>query len=72
VVLRILYTPSVVPVALAFIFTGLFLGSLAEEGIVKSKELSFIENPRAGFASVLALVFALVLALTTGFVYTQK
>lgn len=71
-VFMVFYIPSVVPTVLAFVLTGLFLGSLHEAGVIKTKTLSFIESPRAGFASVIALVFLLVLALTTGYVYTQK
>lgn len=71
-IFMIFYIPSVVPVVLAFVLTGIFLGSLTEAGVIKTKELSFIESPRAGFASVIALVFLLVLALVTGYVYTQK
>lgn len=68
----VIYVPSVVPVVLAFVFTGIFVGSLIEEGVVKTKKIVFIENPRVGFVSVLTLVFLLVLALVTGYVYTQR
>ncbi len=71
-IFTVFYIPSVVPVVLAFVLTGIFLGSLTEAGVIKTKELSFIDSPRAGFASVITLVFLLVLALATGYVYTQK
>lgn len=67
-----IYVPSVVPVVLAFIFTGIFVGSLIEEGVAKTKQFVFVENPRAGFVSVLVLVFLLVLSVVTGYVYTQR
>jgi tetratricopeptide (TPR) repeat protein len=67
-----LYVPSAVPTVLTFVFTGIFLGALAEAGIMKTKDMIFVENPRAGFATVLGLVFALVLSVVTGYVYTSK
>ncbi len=67
-----IYIPSVVPVVLAFVFTGIFVGSLIEEGLVQTRQFVFVQNPRAGFVSVLVLVFLLVLSLVTGYVYTQR
>lgn len=67
-----LYVPSIVPVFLCFIFTGIFFGSLAQAGLLKTKEFVFVDNPRAGFATMLILVFVLVLSVVTLYVYTSK
>jgi tetratricopeptide (TPR) repeat protein len=56
---QILYTPGPVLLALAFVFTGLFVASLSlREGLVSEWMISFIDTPRIGFLAVLILTIA--------------
>lgn len=58
-VAAIFYTPGPVLLALAFIFTGLFVASLRlREGLVSEWAISFVETPRLGFLAVLMLTIA--------------
>ncbi len=60
----LVYNPSVVLVALMFIFLGLFLSNLKHAGLIKFKEIQINQNPRISFAYILTLVLLLI-----GFVY---
>jgi tetratricopeptide (TPR) repeat protein len=48
-VMAILYTVSLVPFALAFIFTGLFLASLSLGGNLRERVISFTDEPGTRF-----------------------
>lgn len=67
-----LYVPSMTIFALAFIFTGFFLAALVAEGTVPVKTVSFIDDPRAGFVSVLVLILLLVGSVTLGYAVVQR
>jgi tetratricopeptide (TPR) repeat protein len=56
----IFYTPSVVILTLTFLFTGVFIASLYNERLLKPKTISFIDEPRVSFVSVLLLTALLV------------
>lgn len=71
-VFSFLYVPSTTIFALAFLFTGLFLAALLSEGTVPLKTLSFIDDPRAGFVSVLVLILLLIGSVTLGYVALQR
>lgn len=71
-VFTVVYIPSLTLVALAFLFTGLFLASLLSDRALPRKTISFVNDPRAGFVSVLALILLLIGAVTLGYSLTQK
>lgn len=58
--LSIVYVPSVVLVAFAFLFTGLFLASLKLSGEFREKRIVFENNPRLGFVLILTLTVILI------------
>ncbi|MAF59224.1 hypothetical protein CL631_00015 [bacterium] len=64
-VFSIFYLPNIVVIALAFVFTGLFIASLRSTPLYKIREVSFAENPRLGFVSVLALTLLLLASIGT-------
>ncbi len=68
----IIYTPSLPLVALAYFFSGLFVASLVEAGVIKIKTLSFIDNPQKSFISVLALVLLLIGAVSSFYLFAEK
>lgn len=69
---NIFYTPGVSILVLTFFFTGLFIASLAEGGFVRMKTVSFADNPRKGFVSVLVLVLFLIGAASASYLLIQK
>ncbi|MSR78774.1 MAG: tetratricopeptide repeat protein [Candidatus Taylorbacteria bacterium] len=71
-IINIFYLPSLSVVTLTFFFTGLFIASLYQGGLVKSINISFIDDPRKGFVSVLVLILLLTGSITVGYSFTEK
>lgn len=71
-IFSLFYVPSVTIFALTFLFTGLFIAALAAEGLVSAKTISFVDDPRAGFVSVLVLILLLIGSVTLCYLLTQK
>lgn len=71
-VFSIFYVPSVVIFSLTFLFTGLFIAALAAAGLMPARTLSFSDDPRAGFVSVLLLILLLIGSVTLGFFLTER
>lgn len=71
-VFALFYVPSYMILALAFLLTGVFLASLARAGVVKNYDMSFLEDPRAGFISVFALITLFVGTVTGGALLTKR
>lgn len=71
-IFSIIYIPSVTIFALTFLFTGLFIASLLAERFVPTAVISFTDNPRTGFVSVLALVLLLIGSVSLGYFFLQK
>jgi tetratricopeptide (TPR) repeat protein len=70
--MMILYTPSVVIAAFAFVFTGIFVATLRfHEPSMGTLYVSMQDNPRAGFVSVLGLTMLLILSLVAAFTVGQ-
>lgn len=57
-VAEIFYTPGPVMLALAFLFTALFVASLRLRDSSMEKVISFVETPKLGFLAVLFLTIA--------------
>ena len=66
-IITIFYTPGVFVTGLAFFFTGIFIASLRQQGIVKDYVFSYIKDPRIGFVAVLASIFFLIGAVSGGY-----
>lgn len=71
-VFSVVYVPSFTLLALAFLFTGVFLASLFSLRVLPRKMISFTADPRAGFISVLVLILLLISGVTLGYLLTQK
>ncbi len=71
-VMAIIFTPSFVNFALAFLFTGAFVASLSVEGMAKRTVVSIADNPRLGFGAVMGTIFLLLVTLSVGYVTFQK
>lgn len=66
-IFAIFYIPSLAIFSLTFIFTGLFISSLAILHKAPLKTISFASDPRAGFVSVLVLILLLIGSVTLGY-----
>lgn len=71
-IINIFYIPSLPVVGLTFFFTGLFIASLYQSNMVKPKIISFIENPKNVFVSVLCLIMLLIGTVAAGYYFTEK
>lgn len=71
-VIAVLYVPNIAVLIFAFLLTGVFVGSLAEGKYVANYRLSFLEDPRVGFVSMLLLILLIMSSLAGGYVMFQK
>jgi len=67
-----LYVPSRTVLALAFIFTGLFVASARSAGIVETREINFSSKAVHNFAAVLLVIVLGVGAAGLALVVTQR
>ncbi|HSW57266.1 MAG TPA: tetratricopeptide repeat protein, partial [Dehalococcoidales bacterium] len=71
-VMLFLYTPNIVVLALAFIFTGLFTATLVSQGITGLWKVNIFSNPKTNFLSVLSIVILLILSIAGGYFVWEK
>lgn len=70
--IAIFYVPNIAIFGLAFVMTGVFVAALAEGGIVKNYDFSFLEDPRVGFVSVLVLILFIISSIVGGYFVVEK
>ncbi|MDQ3076982.1 MAG: tetratricopeptide repeat protein [bacterium] len=58
-----IYVPSSSLLILTFFFTGIFMASLIQNGLVKMEKFNFIRDPRTSFVSVLVFIVLLLAVL---------
>ncbi len=56
----VFYSPGFLVFALAFLLLGILAGILAEVGMLKTVKISFVNNPKTGFISIL-LIFLFII-----------
>ena len=71
-IVSIFYVPNITIFSLAFLMTGVFIAALALTGIGKNYDFSFLNDPRTGFISVLALVLFILGTVAGGYTLFQK
>jgi len=71
-IMLFLYTPSIVVLALAFIFTGLFTATLVPQGIIGLWKVNIFSNPKTNFLSVLSIVVLLIMSVAGGYFVWEK
>ncbi len=64
--------PSETLLALAFIFSGLFISAAVTQGIIASKTFAFLDNPVKNFVSILLTVLVIVGSIALGYSVTTK
>lgn len=68
----ILYTPNIIMVVLAFASSGMLIGILVSNQAIPVKSLSFLDDPRNSFFSILALMVLMIATLSTTYLYAEK
>lgn len=71
-IVALIYNPGVVIVFFTFLFSGAFIGLLVSEGVIHLRTVSFLDDPRKSFFSILALVAVLIITLVVVFMGAQK
>ncbi len=71
-IINFFYIPGSSIVALTFFSTGLFIATLVQSEAVRPKVISFIDDPKKSFASVLVLVLLLIGAVAVGYLFVEK
>ena len=66
------YSTGSVIFLLAFAFTGVFIGLSASLSFGREVILSFLNDPRKSFFSILALVLLIIVSVTASFKYVEK
>ncbi|MDP2704967.1 MAG: tetratricopeptide repeat protein [Patescibacteria group bacterium] len=70
--IAIFYVPGITIFALTFFFSGLFLAALAEQNMFPIKTISFLDNPRISFLSILLIVFLLLGTVSYGYLVLRS
>lgn len=68
----ILYVPSIVMIALAFVFTGIFIAILTSTGVIQSKTITWTNSPKKNLFAILLVVLLVAGSLSFGFKSFQK
>lgn len=68
----VIYTPNILLIMITFAASGAFLGSLVHKDVVRVYNLSFLNDPRHSFFSILGIVILMIGAVSTTYVYAQK
>ncbi|MEK9185003.1 MAG: tetratricopeptide repeat protein [Patescibacteria group bacterium] len=71
-IFTIIYNPSSVLFTFAFIFTGIFITSLVQEGVIKTRDVELFKDPKIGFISILTLMTLLIIFVVVGYNFTIK
>ncbi len=66
------YVTDTTLLALTFVFTGIFLGSLSTAGLIRTYRFSFFDNARVGFISVLMIVIMIIAVISGGYLTYRK
>jgi tetratricopeptide (TPR) repeat protein len=68
----ILYNPNIIMLILAFASSGMLIGLLVHKQAIRTKEYSFLTDPRKSFFSILGLVVLMVASISLTYVYVEK
>ncbi|HAS80663.1 MAG: Tetratricopeptide repeat domain protein [Candidatus Nomurabacteria bacterium GW2011_GWE1_32_28] len=66
------YSTGSVMFLLAFAFTGIFIGLSSSNNPDKEISMSFLDDPRKSFFSILILVVLMIISAATGFKYIER
>lgn len=66
------YSGSFVVVAMAFIFSGLFVGACVLSGFTPVSEINILKNPKSNFVSVFVTVVLLIFSIAGGYFVIER
>ncbi len=68
----IVYSPNLIMLMITFATSGVFIGSLVYKNVLPVHRFSFLNDPRASFFSILALVLLMIVSISTTYIYAEK
>jgi tetratricopeptide (TPR) repeat protein len=71
-IVSLFYNPSNVILFLTFFFTGLTLAALIEQRLIKVKTLSYSQDPKMNFFTVLVLIVLMIGGVSLGYLYIER
>lgn len=71
-IVSIFMVPNTTSLLIAFVSSGVFLGSLVYKKILPVQSVSFLKDPRASFFAILGIVVALIFSVAVVYVYVSK
>lgn len=71
-IVLVFYTPNILLCALTFAASGVFLGSLVNKKVISVYNLSFLNDPRNSFFSILGIVVLMIASISSVYMYSQK
>src|SRR3989339_431133 len=71
-IFSIVYVPSNVLMTLTFVFTGALIALLIQNGVLKTKKITFLNNQRFDFIVTIVLIFLILASLVGAYTISQK
>lgn len=71
-IVNVFYVPSASIFFLTFFFTGIFIGALANENLIRVRNFVYLGNPRRSLVSVPILAILIISSITGSYIYFQK
>lgn len=68
----VIYTPGILICVITFMASGVFIGSLVHQKHISVYNLSFLNDPRNSFFSILSIVVLMIVSISGVYMYTQK
>lgn len=68
----VVYNPNIIILMLAFASSGMLVGALVFKQVVKTREFTYLSDPRNSFFSILGLVVLMVVSASLTYVYIEK
>jgi tetratricopeptide (TPR) repeat protein len=66
------HVPSATVLILAFVFLGIFLGSLERNGLYKNVKISIDKKPKLGFLYIFSIIVLMILSIYLGYMSARQ
>ncbi len=71
-VVFVIYNPNILMLTLAFSSSGILIGILVYRRVIPTSNISFLDDPRNSFFSILFLVILMISSISLTYVYVEK
>lgn len=71
-IIFIFHNSNIVMLSLAFVSSGILIGMLVSKQAIPVKKISFLDDPRSSFFSILGLVVLMVISASLAYIYIEK